>query len=316
MVLNNNTKSVGGGSSPRIFGLGEIVYDVLFKEMQPLAAKAGGSVLNTLVSLARVGREVYMISETGNDLVSDAIISFLEQNRVNTGYINRLNGKSTLALAFLNEKNEANYQFFKDEKTKRESFRIPDFTSDDIILFGSFYGINPDVRPNVFSIVKKAAEAGATIFYDPNFRSVHLKHGNREELVKSIEENFALADIVRGSDEDFMNIYNETSPEKVYEKVSRLCPNLMITANALQVHSFSPGIHEVFNVPKIETVSTVGAGDNFNAGIIHAMIDQKVQKLNEQLNIQNWEPLIQSGIRFSAAVCQTLDNYVPEGFEG
>jgi len=298
----------------RIFGLGEIVYDVLFKKMQPLAAKAGGSVLNAMVSLARTGHEVYIISETGNDLVADAIISFLKENNVNTGYINQLDGKSTVALAFLNEKNEAQYQFFKDDNTKRKSFDIPDFTSDDILLFGSFYGINPEFRPNVLSIVKKAKEAGATIFYDPNFRAVHLQHGNKEQLVNAIEENFSLADIVRGSDEDFLNIYNETDPVKVYEKVSGLCSNLIITANALQVHAFSIGNHQLFDVPRIETVSTVGAGDNFNAGVIHALTTRHLQKSNNKLDIQDWKPLILSGIRFSSAVCQTLDNYVPEGF--
>ena len=303
-----------GRSSSKIFGLGEIVYDVLFKNMQPLAAKAGGSVLNALVSLARVGREASMISETGSDLVGDAIISFLNENKVNTGYINQLDGSSTLALAFLNEKNEAQYQFFKDENTKRRSFKIPDFTSDDILLFGSFYGINPEFRPDVLSILQKAKETETIIYYDPNFRAVHLEHGNREQLVRAIEENFSMADIVRGSDEDFMNIYNETDPEKVYKKVSPLCPNLIITANALQVHTFSNGIHKTFEVPKIETVSTVGAGDNFNAGIIHALSTQDLQRSDNKLDIQDWEPLIQSGIRFSAAVCQTLDNYVPEGF--
>jgi len=300
----------------RIFGLGEIVYDVLFKEMQPLAAKAGGSVLNAMVSLARVGQEVYMISETGSDLVADAIISFLKENNVNTGYINQLDGKSTVALAFLNEKNEAQYQFFKDDDTQRESFRIPDFTSDDILLFGSFYGINPEFRPNVLSIVKKAKEAGATIYYDPNFRAVHLQHGNKEQLVSAIEENFSMADIVRGSDEDFLNIYDETDPEKIYGKVSPLCPNLIITANALQVHAFSKVKHELFDVPAIETISTVGAGDNFNAGVIHALAKQGINKKEGKLTIAEWKPLINSGIKFSSAVCQTLDNYVPEGFKG
>ena len=306
----------GAGGGSRIFGLGEIVYDILFKDMQPLAAKAGGSVLNALVSLARVGNEVYMISETGSDLVADAILSFLDHNNVNTGYINRLDGRSTLALAFLNEKNEAQYQFFKDENIKRSSFRMPEFRSGDILLFGSFYGINPAFRPNVLSIVKKAKEAGAVIFYDPNFRAVHLQHGNKEQLVSAIEENFNMADIVRGSDEDFLNIYDETDPEKIYKKASPLCPNLIITANALQVHAFSKEKHEMFEVPPIETISTVGAGDNFNAGVIHALTKQGIDKKNEKLTVTEWPHLISSGIKFSSAVCQTLDNYVPEGFKG
>ncbi len=298
----------------RIFGLGETVYDILFKDMQPVAAKAGGSVLNALVSLARVGQDVYMISETGNDLVADGIISFLKDNRVKTEFINQLNGKSTLALAYLNEKNEAQYQFFKDDSIKRQPFKTPDFTPGDYLLFGSFYGINPDVRPNVLNIVQRAKKAGATIFYDPNFRSVHLQHGNKQQLIKTIEENFKLADIIRGSDEDFHNIYGETSPENIYKKISAFCPNLIITANSSQVHTFSQENHQKFDVRPIETVSTVGAGDNFNAGIIHALIKEGIKKTNDTLEITDWKPLIQSGISFSSAVCQTMDNYVPEGF--
>ena len=257
-----------------------------------------------------------MISETGNDLVADAIITFLKDNGVNSGYINRLTGKSTLALAFLDEKNEAEYQFFKDDSVKREDFNIPDFASGDILLFGSFYGINPDVRPNVLSIVNRAREAGSTIYYDPNFRAAHLKHGNREKLVKAIEENFILADIVRGSDEDFMNLYGESSPEKIYKRVSAFCPNLIITANSSMVHALSKEKHRQFNVPQIETVSTVGAGDNFNAGVIHQLVIQGVERVDNKLTISDWQPLIESGIRFSSAVCKSMENYVPLGFGG
>ena len=41
----------------RVFGLGETVFDIIFKDGQPLSAKAGGSVLNALVSLARLGHK-------------------------------------------------------------------------------------------------------------------------------------------------------------------------------------------------------------------------------------------------------------------
>jgi len=36
-----------------VYGLGETVLDIIFKNRQPVSAKAGGSVLNALVSLAR-----------------------------------------------------------------------------------------------------------------------------------------------------------------------------------------------------------------------------------------------------------------------
>ena len=300
----------------RIFGLGEIVYDLLFKNMQPVTAKAGGSVLNAIISLARLGREVHMVSEIGNDLIGRAIISFLKKNNINTDYINQLDGNSTLALAFLNEDNEAKYQFFKDDSSTREPFKIPTFTSTDYLLFGSLYGIDPALHSEVLNLVSKAHEANTTIIYDPNFRSAYLQHVSPKQLVDCVEKNFSLADLIRGSDEDFQNIYGETSYGKVYEKIRAFCPNLVITANSSPVHVFSNKGQQQFDLPQIEIVSTVGAGDNFDAGIIQALIEEGYSKEKNSLEIVDWEPLVRSGIIFSSAVCQTMDNYIPEGFGG
>ena len=38
----------------KIYGIGETVLDIIFKDGQPQAAKAGGSVLNSMVSMGRM----------------------------------------------------------------------------------------------------------------------------------------------------------------------------------------------------------------------------------------------------------------------
>ena len=73
----------------KIFGIGETVLDVIFKEGQPQAAKAGGSVLNSVVSMGRIGLPVSFISEYGADDVGDIIDSFLNMNGVNTSSVHR-----------------------------------------------------------------------------------------------------------------------------------------------------------------------------------------------------------------------------------
>ncbi len=37
----------------KIYGIGETVYDIIFKDGTPQAAKPGGSVLNSMVSLGQ-----------------------------------------------------------------------------------------------------------------------------------------------------------------------------------------------------------------------------------------------------------------------
>ncbi|WP_439184386.1 PfkB family carbohydrate kinase [Carboxylicivirga taeanensis] len=299
----------------RVFGIGETVLDIIFKNNQPVAAKAGGSALNTLVSLARVDVPVNFITEIGRDKVGDNIMDFLTDNKLSTQYVCRFSeGKSALALAYLDSNNNADYEFFKDYPQQRLQGSIPDFTANDIVIFGSYFGLNPAIRPRLLEYLSIAKKNGALIIYDPNFRKHHLK--NREKLIPIIEENFRLADLVRGSDEDFLNIYATSNPTEVYAQVASHCNNLIITAGANGVYTFGAGFHHHFQVPIIEPVSTIGAGDNFNAGIIKALLDFNILKAETlTLRPQDWLHIAIYGIEFSSEVCMRIDNYVDTQFK-
>jgi len=91
------------------------VLDIIFKNNQPQAAKAGGAMLNSCVSLGRIGLPVFFISEYAGDNVGKIIDSFLIDNGVGTTYVDHFKeGKTKLALAFLNERNDASYTFYQD----------------------------------------------------------------------------------------------------------------------------------------------------------------------------------------------------------
>ena len=64
------------------YTIGETVIDLIFKNMQPQAAKVGGSALNTSVSLGRLGNRVSFISEIGTDELGDWCKRFLADNGV------------------------------------------------------------------------------------------------------------------------------------------------------------------------------------------------------------------------------------------
>jgi fructokinase len=296
----------------RVFGIGETVYDIIFKGTQPIAAKPGGSVLNALVSLARMGHEVHYISEIGDDAISDQIIDFLQANKVGQRYLTRYpSGQTPLALAFLNQQNDATYAFYKTLPPDR-SINLPNnLTANDIVIFGSFFAISPLVRPFVHQFIAQAKEVGATIVYDPNFRQGH----NHDNLVETVKENMSMASIVRGSDEDFMNILGSDNISDTYEQCKLLCKNIVVTANSKNIEVRTPNVVFESTVREIKPLSTIGAGDNFNAGIIKAILDMGITNNDiDGLNADQWMMIVEYGKAFSGAVCQSIDNYVDEGF--
>ena len=200
----------------KVIGIGETILDILFKNNQPTVAVPGGSVFNGLVSLGRAGANVTFISEVGGDHVGDIILNFMKDNGISTDNVKVYpDRKSPISLAFLNEKNDAEYSFYKDYPSLRLDVDMPEVTSEDIVMFGSFYAITPQLRDKVKELLDKAREAGAIIYYDVNFRSTHAYEAIK--LMPTILENFEYADIVRGSNEDFGYMFGMTDADKVYQ---------------------------------------------------------------------------------------------------
>ena len=299
----------------RVIGIGETILDVLFKDNQPKAAVPGGSVFNGIISLGRAGANVTFISEVGGDKVGNIILDFMKENGVGTDnvmvYPDR---KSPVSLAFLNEKNDAEYIFYKDYPNLRLDAEMPEVTGDDIIMFGSYYAITPQLRDKVKELLDRARKAGAIIYYDVNFRKSHAHEAIK--LMPIILENFEYADIVRGSNEDFGFMFGMTDPDKVYQhKVSFYCPRFICTNGGEGLCLRTASLKKDYSVVPLQTVSTIGAGDNFNAGLVFGLLKNRIRRADlDELTEADWDKIIASGMSFSKEVCTSLDNYISKEF--
>ena len=299
----------------KVIGIGETILDILFKDNQPKAAVPGGSVFNGIISLGRAGANVTFISEVGGDKVGNIILDFMKENGVGTDnvvvYPDR---KSPVSLAFLNEKNDAEYIFYKDYPNLRLDAEMPEVTGDDIIMFGSYYAITPQLRDKVKELLDRARKAGAIIYYDVNFRKSHAHEAIK--LMPTILENFEYADIVRGSNEDFGYMFGMTDPDKVYQhKVSFYCPHFICTNGGEGLCLRTASLKKDYPVEPLQTVSTIGAGDNFNAGLVFGLLKNRIRKADlDELTEADWDKIIASGMSFSKEVCTSLDNYISKEF--
>lgn len=299
----------------KVIGIGETILDIIFQNEQPTAAVPGGSVFNGIISLGRMNVDVCFISEIGNDKVGNIIKRFMEENNVSTKHINIFpDGKSPVSLAFLNDKNDAEYLFYKDYPKQRLDIAYPTINEDDILIFGSFYALNPVLRDKMTELLDYAKERRAIIYYDPNFRSTHKYEAMK--LAPAIIENLEYADIVRGSDEDFINLYNLEDVDKIYKnKVQFYCPNFICTSGNRSISLRTKQITKEYSVEAINAVSTIGAGDNFNAGIIYGLLKYNIgyHELNT-LSEEMWDKIVQCGKDFSAEVCKSYSNSISRNF--
>ncbi len=297
----------------KVIGIGETMLDIIFKNGKPIEAVPGGSTFNGIVSLGRAGVKTVFVSETGNDRVGEYVRDFLRDNNVDTSAINVFQEtKSPVSLAFLDKDNNADYIFYRDQKHDHMDFAYPDIQKDDIVVFGSFYAVNPALRPQVSGLLEYARQRGAIIYYDVNFRKAH--QADVMKVTPNLIDNLEYADIVRGSKEDFEVLYKKDSAERVYRaETSFYCKRFIYTDGPNPVSVFSNnGFHKEYAMPKTETVSTIGAGDNFNAGFIYGMIKYGVTRddVEQGLSEEVWDKLIATATAFSADCCKDIFNYI------
>ncbi len=299
----------------KVIGIGETVLDIIFKNNQPHKAVPGGSVFNGLVSLGRLGVPVSFISELGNDRVGDIIRTFMEENNISTELVDCFpDGKSPISLAFLDGENNANYIFYKDYPKQRLDVPLPTINPDDILVFGSYFSLNPALRERMVEFLDYAKERKAILYYDPNFRKAHAHEAIF--LTPTIIENLEYADIVRGSDEDFFNIFGKTDADSIYtDHIAFYCERFISTHAADGVNLYVGKQSEHFDAAHINPVSTIGAGDNFNAGIIYGLLKYGVGlKDLSTLSVETWKKIIRCGMDLATEVCQSYDNYISKEF--
>ncbi len=296
----------------KIYAIGETTYDILFREGRPTGAVVGGSVLNTTVTLSRLGLPVTFISRMGNDHVGDLSIKFLKENNVNCENIIRFEGNSRLALAFIDENNNADYQFYKGNQAP--PLRFPEIEADDIITFGSTNAIRDEGRNSLLLFLNQAHDKKVLTFYDPNIREADPF--KMAEVRKKVEENLYLTKVVKGSTVDFFRLYDTKNPDEIFSKVRKFGVEvLIVTAGASPASIRTKTISASFPSPKIEAISTIGAGDNFTAGIIAGISKNGFRTGNlSDIELTTWGKIIELANALASEVCKSELNYISKEF--
>jgi len=309
-----------------VYCLGETLLDIFVKQdgsntqaavfMPDEPGIPGGAMLNTAVSVARSGIPVSLVTELGDDDKAAFILRFLKKNNVQLQGIRQYPQMETsVALAVLDQNKKASYTFQKHYPPLRHLMPLPSFTAQDILLFGSLYSLEDGIRKDLLKYLHAARQAGSTIIYDPNIRQDKISH--KSLLWQKVNENLNLADVIKASDEDLTALFGALSPERLLASLREINPRALTIMTRGASGLLCGWEDEIISLPatKIEVKSTVGAGDGFNAGLIHGWVKQgytagKLQTLNRL----SAGKLLEYGVSFASAICASDENYIPLGW--
>lgn len=255
---------------------GEALYDIFTRgEAGPamrMEAHRGGSPYNVAIGLARLGSEAAFFGGLSDAPLGAALRAALAAEGVETRFAPTKAAPVTLSLIQLDEGGSPRYAFYGHETADRvlEPSDIPALPEDiDALHFGSFSLVVEPCGSTLLNFAK--AQAGQRLIaYDPNVRPT--VEPDLALWRAKLEAWLHIADMVKVSQEDLELLYPGEDPLTIARGWLGLNPVLVVvTRGAAGAVAFS-AIGEIA-VPAlaITVVDTVGAGDTFQAALLHGL---------------------------------------------
>jgi fructokinase len=288
----------------KIFGVGEVLYDVSFVKGSAVGGHVGGSVLNALSTLASMGHNVHLVSEVGEDLLGQLIEKEILEKKIDCYLFKDLDKKTSLALAFLDERGDADYSFYKSHwaPSLKQTLKL-DFQIGDVFLYGSLFSIHENSHDWLLQEMKSSGFECMNKIFDPNLRKGYLRDIDLKTLESRVVKCMSLANLVKASTDDMELLWGEMPHAVYYEKIKKYCPYLVLTQGSEGLKFFSPDFRLDLEAKACkDVVSTIGAGDNLNAGLVSGFAEVGKSCFTE-LNKAEWMQILGRGIEFGSAVC-------------
>ncbi|WP_062947659.1 carbohydrate kinase [Brachybacterium sp. sponge] len=249
----------------RILIAGEALTDIVVDADGGRREHPGGSPLNVAVALARLGHDAHLLTAIGDDARGDAIRAHLDESGVQLTPASVRPGRTSTAEAVLDVHGAATYTF--DLIWDPDTAGLPE--APDAVHTSSIAAVL-EPGATTLSALLRSARGSSTISYDPNARPTLM--GAPEDVRARIEENIALSDVVKASDEDVAWLYGTEDVEDVAASWRDLGPSLtVLTRGGDGAVAFSDSGRVQVAPVQVEVVDTVGAGDTFSAGILDAL---------------------------------------------
>lgn len=302
---------------------GEALFDVFVGEERrdgslTLDARAGGSPFNVAIGLARLGSPVGFFAGLSRDPLGERLASRLSAEGVDTRFVVRSDRLTTLSLIGKTPGGTPAYTFYGTDAADRGLTKsdLPDFPRKVVGLhFGSYSIV---AKPGADALVELAKREAPErlISLDPNVRPTvepDMKVWRRR--VGALAE---VATLIKASAEDLELLWpGKHSDEVATEWLEGGVSLVVITKGEKGATTYSRAHSVVSPATSAKVVDTVGAGDSFQAALLHGLASMKLTSKTRLAAIRRAEmtALIDYASRAAAITCGRRGADLPRAIE-
>lgn len=295
----------------KVIAVGQSSLDILFAGQREIASFVGGRIANMAVSLSRAGVPVEFVSECATDGAGDKILDFLQSEGVGVNSVDRFTeGQTQISVIFRQGDEPERYSRYVKYPDTRFNVLWPRIEENDILVFGSYFALEEEVRQPLSELLEYARDRKALIVYLPGFPDSLCKRVTH--VMPSIIENLEAADIVMARQSDLVKIFSQPDAELCYKNHIRFySDNLLFIDTDYRTTLFTSGRSQTTDAPVDRPVNPLGWNASFIAGTVYAMLRQGISLNTLSLtDDEAWRDVLLTAQRFAADSRRTGENFI------
>lgn len=289
----------------KIVALGEIMLrlspanNYILEESNNFEAYYGGTESNTLVTLSSLGNQTTYITKIPDDSLGKGVINHLRKH--NVGLDGVILGGNQLGLYFMEQGfgGRPSKVLYHRKGSSVNTLIIEELDLDKIFneaswfhLTGITLGISENAKKLAIQLCEEAKKRNITISFDFNYRS---KLWTIKEAKKAYQEIMPYIDVCFGNVFDINNFLDITGEDAINQFLRKYQVKYLINTkrevinnNTHMIAGYAYQYNDKLKVINtnnytFEILDRIGAGDCFDAGIIH-ILNQDLNNIEEALN--------------------------------
>lgn len=249
------------------------------KDVSRFTRSVAGAELNVGIGLSRLDHKVKYVTKLGVDPIGEHIFDYLNDEHMDTSSVLFSDNHET-GLMLKNKVSDgdpvtAYYRRYSAFTTLSvEEIKNLDVESIKLLhITGIPPAVSFSVREAIFYLMKKAKEAGTFITFDPNLRPSIWE--SEKTMISVLNELASYADVVLPGIAEGEILMGSDDVEEIAQFYLNQGAQVVITKSGAHGAFVTEKGKETVNVKGFKVdkvVDTVGAGDGFAVGIIHAYL--------------------------------------------
>ncbi|KJL32509.1 carbohydrate kinase family protein [Microbacterium azadirachtae] len=250
----------------------QVIGEALVDVVEGGETHPGGSPMNIAVGLSRLGHPTTLHARIGADAYGDLIRAHLDEAGVTLGPGTLVTGSTSTAIARVDAEGKASYEFDIDW-----DIPAPDVTGARLVHTGSIGALREPGASAVRAALGSAG-GGTLLTLDPNIRPDVI--GTRDEVLRRVADLAALCHVVKLSDEDAAWLAPDATLEEVLADLAAHGARfVVVTRGSEGCLALVDGAWFSLPARPVVVADTIGAGDAFMSGLLHALLRDGTDRL-------------------------------------